>query len=398
MLDKTSNKKAVPPESMIQLMQKLIERLQAGERQLGETVFEIPLSEYSSEDFYQREQATVFRQYPLILGHESELPEPGSYMQHDALGLPILITRDLEGELHAFLNVCRHRGTRLVHEAGACRGKTLVCPYHGWTYELDGRLRHIPLQEDAFPGIDCDQHGLVVLPCAIRAGLIWVLPSPDTAMDIDGYLGTMAAELEYLIPPGFTLFKRFECTRKANWKLVIDAFLEAYHVRVLHRNTVYPFFKDAWAVTEQHGLHFSSLVGRRRLDEAFDLPPEEWELREFGSYTQFVFPNSIFVHHPDYSSVLTLFPDGVDQVRWVHLMLIPGEENTPEREPHWQETLNLIEKGVFQAEDLFVAESAQSAIDSGANKAMTLGRLEYLIKSFHDELNAAVEAGPGALI
>jgi phenylpropionate dioxygenase-like ring-hydroxylating dioxygenase large terminal subunit len=351
------------------------------------------LGEYSSEAFFQQEQATVFRKYPVILGHLSELAEPGSYMQHDALGLPIVLTRDLEGDLHAFLNVCRHRGTRLVHADGPCKGKTLVCPYHGWTYELDGRLRHIPLLEEGFPGIDCAKQSLVELPSAVRAGLIWVLPTAEADMDIDAYLGPMAAELEYLIPPGFTLFKRFESTRKANWKLVVDAFLEAYHVRVLHRNTVYPFFKDAWAVSEVYGPHYSSLVGRRRLDEAFDLPPVQWDLREFGSYTQFVFPNSVFVHHPDYSSVLTLFPQGVDSVRWVHLMLIPEEQNTVARQAHWQETLNLIEKGVFQAEDLFVAESAQSAIHSGANDTMTLGRLEYLIQNFHDELHAAIDRG-----
>lgn len=393
MLDKVSNKPLRPPESMIRLMQDLIRRVKAGERQLGDEITRVPVAEYQDEGYFEREQSTLFRKYPIILAHESELPEPGSYMQHDALGMPLVLTRDLKGELHAFKNVCRHRGTRLVHKDGPCQGKTLVCPYHGWTYELDGRLKHIPLVEEGFSSLDCAKHNLVELPCAVHAGLVWVTPTPGEALDMDSYLGGMALELEYLIPPGFTLFKRFESVRKANWKLVIDAFLEAYHVRVLHRNTVYPFFKDAWAVSEVHGQHYSSLVGRKRLDEAFEQPPEQWDLREYGSYTEFVFPNSIFVHHPDYSSVVTLFPEAVDSVRWVHLMLIPQDQNTAVRQAHWQETLNLIEKGVFQAEDLFVAESAQSALQSAANEFMTLGRLEYLIQGFHDEVNAAIKRG-----
>lgn len=393
MLDMARNENQPPPESMLRLMQRLIDHVQAGTRQLGKAVTRVPLEEYRSAAFFGQEQATLFRQYPIILGHVSELPEPGSYIQHDALGMPIVLTRDLNGELHAFKNVCRHRGTRLVHDEKPCRGKTLVCPYHGWTYNLDGSLRHIPLQEDAFPDLDCSQHGLVELPCAVHAGLIWVMPTPDKPLDLPTYLGGMTDELDYLIPPGFTLFRRFESLRRANWKLVIDAFLEAYHVRVLHRNTVYPFFKDAWAVTERHGLNFSSLVGRKRLDEAFALPPDDWDLREFGSYTEFVFPNSIFVHHPDYSSVVTLFPQAVDSVRWVHMMLIPQEQHTEARRPHWEETLQLIEKGVFQAEDLFVAESAQSALESDANDYMTLGRLEYLIQDFHDQVNAAIKGG-----
>ena len=117
---------------------------------------------------------------------------------------------------------------RLVADETPCRKKAFVCPYHGWTYGLDGALRHVPHPE-AFPDLVTDDHGLVALPLESRHGLLWVHPTPGAAPTLADYLGTIDADLAAFDLASHVLYRRIDTVRRANWKLVIDAFLEAYH-------------------------------------------------------------------------------------------------------------------------------------------------------------------------
>src|SRR5206468_10095005 len=125
-----------------------------------------PVSAYVDPARYERERVPLFRRLPLLVGHASQLAEPGDFLTHDASGVPLLIVRDNIGTVRAFLNVCRHRGTRV--EAAACGAKkAFVCPYHAWSYGRDGALLSMP-HSIGFAGIERD--GLVEVPCAELAG------------------------------------------------------------------------------------------------------------------------------------------------------------------------------------------------------------------------------------
>jgi phenylpropionate dioxygenase-like ring-hydroxylating dioxygenase large terminal subunit len=285
---------------------------------------------------------------------------------------------DEAGEPRCFLNVCRHRGMRLVADETPCRKKAFVCPYHGWTYGLDGALRHVPHPE-AFPDLVADDHGLVALPLERRHGLLWVHPTPGVAPPLADFLGTVDDDLASFDLASHVLYRRIDTVRRANWKLVIDAFLEAYHLRVLHRDTIYRFFLDACAIADFVGPHVRSVTARRAAAETV----EGIDLRERFTFTHFVFPNSTFIFHPDYVSHIAVFPVDVDQVRWVHSMLVPATQAGSEYASHWDRTLALIEETVFQREDLFAAEGIQAGIASGANARVTFGRLEGALAHFH---------------
>jgi phenylpropionate dioxygenase-like ring-hydroxylating dioxygenase large terminal subunit len=336
------------------------------------------------------EVASLFRRLPVIAAHSSEIA-PGQVLADDSYGVPLLLARNTDGQVRAFLNVCRHRGMRLVDSADAAEPRaSVVCPYHGWTYRLDGKLRHM-LHAEAFDACPEGARDLVSLPCEERHGLVWVVPSVDGAIDLDAFLKGLGGELPFFEIEQLTIFRKIEADYPANWKLIVDAFLEPYHIRVLHKDTIYPFFSDAITSAERFGPHISSLVARRAAQEWAQqspcVPPKSFdELRSLATPSQLIFPNTITIFHPDYLSLISLYPVGPEILRWTHRMLIPRAKSTPDWTPHWEKTFRLIEQGVFQKEDIHCAVNIQKGLKTSANDFVTAGRVEQALGWFHDSV------------
>jgi glycine betaine catabolism A len=258
-----------------------------------------------------------------------------------------------------------------------------VCPYHAWTYDLAGKLVHVP-HADAFAGIDLDSRGLVPLAVTERHGLVWF------GDDLDRYLGGLDADVAALGLDQHVMWQRATTTRRCNWKLVIEAFLDGYHIRVLHRDSVYRFFLDAASVAEREGPHIRAITGRRALLEAPDElgAMEIAELRQLATPSLLLFPSTVFVEHPDFLSIMTVHPLAPDVTAWDHMMLVPASR-AGETE-HWDRSWQLIEAGVFQREDLWVCEQAQRSIDAGAVDEMLFGSLESPARWFHAAIDAAL--------
>jgi phenylpropionate dioxygenase-like ring-hydroxylating dioxygenase large terminal subunit len=353
-------------------------------------VARIPVENYVDAGIRDREVERLFRPLPLIVGHASELP-PGHVRAHDDYGLPLLLTRDPDGRFRAFFNVCRHRGMRLVDGSEVAQPKaSIVCPYHGWTYRLDGPLRH-RLHAEAFDACSADDESLVALPAEERHGLLWVVPTPGARIDVAAYLDGLDGEMPFLGVDRLRLFRTVRTEVPANWKLIVDAFLEAYHIRVLHKETIYPFFADGITGTGRFGPHIQSLVARRTAeawakDGAAEVPADMATLCALATPSQVIFPNTITIFHPDYLSLITLYPTGAERLGWTHRMLIPADRATPDWTPHWEKTFRLIEQGVFQKEDIACAIGIQRGFASGANRVVRAGRAEQGLGWFHDSV------------
>ena len=348
---------------------------------------------YYDPERFATERERLFRHLPLCVGHADQLAEPGSLLAFEFCGVPVLLTRGRDGELRAFLNVCRHRGARLLAEEGmVCRRQSISCPYHAWTYRLDGTLAGVPRAE-AFPDLDRSQLGLRPLPTAVRHGLIWVLldPATEQPLNVAGHLGALDRELQAIGLADHRFYRQHAVRRATNWKLIVDAFLEVYHVRRLHAGTIGPFFVDAVAVNDSVGRHVRSLIARERTPEIRTLPPEQWSPQIHGTMVHFIFPNSVFIYHPDYISHLGLFPSAPDQTLFVHTMLIPEKPADDKAEAHWARSFELIDAGVFNQEDLVVCEQIQRGLTSGANDKLIVGRLEQNLHRFHSTVDAALQ-------
>src|SRR5262249_23011533 len=153
-------------------------------------------------------------------------------------------------------------------------------------------------------------------------------------------------------------------------KLIVDAFLDGYHIRHLHRGTVYQFFLDARSEAERAGPHIRAVTGRRTLAEMRDRALDAADLRQLVTPSYLVFPNTILVLHPDYLSVLTAAPVAADLTRFVHTMLIAEAPRTEMEETHWAKSFALVDDGVFGAEDLAVTEAVQRGLGAGADETV----------------------------
>ncbi|HET6585729.1 MAG TPA: aromatic ring-hydroxylating dioxygenase subunit alpha [Nannocystaceae bacterium] len=339
--------------------------------------FTIPAARYVDAIRCEREQAVLFgdarRRWPRIVATAAEITA-GACVPVDARGVAAVLTRDAAGRVHAFANACRHRGTRLVD--GACAAKAMVCPYHGWTYDLTGALIHVP-HAHRFPGLELAGRGLVELPVAERHGLVWL------GRDAEQRLAPLDADLAALGLDQHVVWRRARSTRRCNWKLVIEAFLDGYHLRVLHRSSIYPFFLDAASIAEPVGPHIRAVTARRALRDApRDL--DRSDLHALGTPSFVVFPSTVIIEHPDFVSLVTVEPLAVDVTDWDHVMMIPASR-AAETE-HWDRSWALIEEEVFQREDLWVCEQIQRSLAAGATDELLFGALENAVAWFHERL------------
>ena len=366
-----------PTEGQLALARAIAE----GRNSVGEAVTSLPASAYTDSARYEAEQNRLFSRLPLVIAPSALLPRTNMAVAHDGFGIPLLISRDKAGKPHVFYNVCRHRGTRLVERGEMQCAPRLVCPYHAWSYSLDGALVGVP-RADSFPGLDRQAHQLAELPSHEAGGLIWFTRGPDADLSA---ASTLAPEFDAFGLSEHHLYRRRTHDVASNWKLIMDAFLESYHVQRLHAGTIGKFFADGITAADRIGTHQRSAVGRAEYlarVESGDWPA----LRSAITFAYQLFPATVVVISPDYVNLMVLMPRAVDRTLVENFMLIPEPPDSAEAELHWQKSWTLLDEGTFGSEDFRAAALGQEGLASGAIDRLTLGTLETGIRHFHDEI------------
>jgi len=246
-----------------------------------------PVHNYLDEDLFRRELQMIHKRVPLPLAMSAELPHPGSYKSMDVAGTPVLITRDNDGQIHASINACRHRGAELLPE-GTGTVKRVVCPYHSWSYGLDGCLLAV-LAEKTLGPVDRDTMGLISLPAQERAGIVFVGLTPGRPLNLDEWLGDLGPLLD-----GMGLANcHHHSTRPLdgpNWKVALDGYLESYHFASLHRTTVFKTNFSNMAAFDSWGPHERVAFALKPMADAVEQPEETWDPATLAGPIVFLFP------------------------------------------------------------------------------------------------------------
>ena len=360
--------------------QRVLDHIAKGTTDVGQEVWREPVAHYRSKERLATEIERILRRSPAPFCPSAALPEAGSYVAREAAGTPIVVVRGSDGQVRAFRNACRHRGMQVASGTGCARA--FVCRYHGWTYNLEGRLRHIP-HEEGFPGFDKAAHPLVPVTASERFGLVFVTQD-SPALGDDSLAG-----LARLIAPDQRLFATAEREFEVNWKILLEGFIEGYHIKSTHPESFLPYGFDNLNVIDLFGRHSRVTYPFQRIRKLAKVPAQERRVEGLLTYVYHLFPNVLITVLSRHTNVVILEPLAIDRTRQITYTLTNGGGDDPEALAEARRDAEFVGT-TGAAEDRAVVQAIQRGLGSGANDAFTFGKFESAIVHFHKTLAAAL--------
>jgi len=346
-----------------------------------------PASAYTDPARFERERRLLFRGRPQLVGLTDECREPGDWLCAEIGGVPLAIVRQADGSLRALVNICRHRGASLLEGSGSAL-RRIVCPYHGWVYDADGRLLNRPAAEGGFDdlAIECDLHRRAV---AEKHGLIFVHPDGAAPFAVDDVLCGAEAELADYGLAGYVHFETRARTWRMNWKLVLDTFTEAYHIRWLHKASIAPWFACD-VIFDAYGPNPRAIGLRKEAVEQLEREPREnWRLLPYATAQYFLPPRALLVHQVDHVELWRLEPIDVSTTRVSTSLYAPEAPKDDKARAYWTKNLDVL-LGVTEREDFPLMEGVQRNLESGALPEVVYGRIEPALVHLHRGIDAAL--------
>jgi phenylpropionate dioxygenase-like ring-hydroxylating dioxygenase large terminal subunit len=356
---------------------RLLDHIDHDTTDLADHVWREPADNYTSPDRLRAELA-LLRRTPVPFCPSAALPAAGGSFARTAGGRALIATRDATGVARVFLNSCRHRGTALAEGCG--HATSLSCPYHGWTYRLDGSLRHVP-DAYGFPDLDVDAHGLIEVPSIEVAGLIVV--------DQAGATDLTEVQLPDACAGAPAVMHAYAANRvSVNWKVLLEGFLEGYHIKATHRETFLPYGYDNINVIEHAGPHSRVTFPFRRIERLRATPVELRRLT--GAVTRVItlFPNVVIAELSRHSTMVVLEPVDESTTDFVTFQLGPALDVNADPSATAKD-LAFVQQGA--AEDRDMALAVQRGLHTGANTHVTFGAFEGALSHFHRTLQQRLD-------
>ena len=365
-------------ETEIGLIKELLGLREAKSHYLDDEIEFNSVDQYQSEAIFQRERDQMFARLPAVAAHVSELPNPGDFVKREIAGRSILVTRDAQGEVNAFLNICRHRGTQLVSDESGCKHR-FTCPYHAWSYANTGELVSVPHMDTGFPDLDKAQYSLKSLQCEERFGFVWVIATPDVSFDFDAYYAPIAAEAEGLDLANMAIAYEEKKVHNSNWKILVEGGIESYHFKVAHRKTIGPYFEDNLSSYQMLGDHMRSVLMRSSMHVLRDQPTDHWRLRDHANIIYTFFPTTQLLVQKDHVVWINSRPVSAGQTE-LRLATLAPKSRLAEA-AYWEKNHQITSTTLN--EDFVIGESIQNGFASGANDVITFGRFEGALPEFN---------------
>ena len=397
----------------VSILKDLLQQIDSGRNKDAGVQYKVPTSIYADPALAEQEWEHFFQNHPQMIGLSGDLPEPNSFLTLNDFGVPIIATRDKEGTFRAFLNVCRHRATRVETEPRGKR-KLFVCPFHAWSYSTSGDLVAIADKSD-FGDVDTSCRGLTELPAVESAGLLFVHPKPDGELDVEKLLGTkLHQELASIGFEDFVSGAEKTIDKKLNWKLANDTFGETYHFQKLHKDTLGQLFIGNNTHLEEFGRHHRFTTANLAIHEMRELPEEDWQIQKATFVGYHLFPNIQMFWSGDTVSLVRIYPDATNPGRSVsqvsiyftqeaHAQAMAMDEDARKqavadtykfnegavRSPSIEASLEVF-TSTIEYEDYVMGEYQQQAAESGLAGEAIFGRNEPVLHHFHRSYREAL--------
>lgn len=347
-----------------------------------------PNAIFTDAAYFEREQDAIFRRFPVPVTLSALIAEPGSVVANDGYGIPLLISRAKDGEVRAFVNACQHKGSKLVEDCEVHKKGRLVCPYHAWTYGLDGKLVGVA-RADMFDNLDKEQRGLKQLPAKEWGGVVYV-QLDGREPDWSNLHPQIDADFKSLGIDSAHVYGRKTFDLKANWKVVLEPFLEGYHVQRLHASSIGDLFVDAPNHVDIFGANVRQLSGRIGYEPSMLDEQPDGNIHKLVTHAYTAFPNCVVVTSQYYISVMLLKPRAVNRTVVDYFMLTPGPAETPKAKEVFARSYELI-INVFGGEDFRAAEISQEGLEAGVPQTTVYCGLEENIIRYYEALEALID-------
>jgi phenylpropionate dioxygenase-like ring-hydroxylating dioxygenase large terminal subunit len=360
---------------------RLLENLRNNTTDQAASEARIAASEFYCPETFASERQQLFINTPQPVAFSCEIPEPGSYLALQLLDIPVLLTRDESGQLHAFINACSHRGARVASGSGQAR--SLVCPFHGWAYTMDGALRGRP--EEACFSTPRDACALTPLAVSEKYGIVVVAISLDvTQQAVDNALVDIGSHLEGFGFHHYRPLERRQYQVAANWKLVSDLSLESYHFKTLHRDSVAQILAPN-AVVDTFGRHSLWAFPFKSIAQLGERDEDSWPDTVQGSCTFTLYPGVMFIVNALGAQMIRAEPGARPGESRVTYAGVSGSNCDVEQARQAYE----FGGDVFKREDLPIAEDCQRGLAAG-KRDLLLGRNEPLLLFWHQLWRSAL--------
>lgn len=379
----------------LELLDRIYAQHAARSTTLAEHGLRVPATTYTSPEHHEREQRTIFRHEPVFVCMSVELPQ-GARRSFVSGGVPFVVTRAGDGTVRAYVNACRHRGAPLVREP-SCGDRSFVCPFHGWVYDTDtGALIGQPRSCDGFTDVSPLELGLLPLAVAEAHGMVFVRPGGTADIDVDALLAGLGPELAGLDYAHLHPFRTGRTTWRCNWKLLIDTFLESYHVPALHKASLGSAYIGAASPFDAFGPHSRIVVPQAAVLDQQHRDRAGWELLPHVVLQHLLAPNVIISNLQGtlttpipYVMTWRFLPDAVDRTTVEHTLFTYDADLDDAARAHFDARFEAA-RAVTSNEDFPESERVHASLASGAIDATVIGRNEPGVVHFHSTLRDRV--------
>lgn len=340
---------------------------------------------------YERERHRVLATHWLIAGRSEQIRGAGDWITYEGHGESVVVTRQPDGSLAAFHNVCRHRGPAFVTDAAGCGARRFTCPYHGWVYDTSGRLVGVPEREDFDESVVESAHALPVAADE-WGGWVWInLAGPDASVPLIDAIGPdIASDLGAFRMEDMILHEVLEFDVPVNYKAVVDGFNEIYHVTELHH--VPPEFTKAARRASFHVVGDNYMCFVPKPEHLAELDAPDYDHHRYAICHYVVFPNTVFNCNPGHIQVFQPIPVAVDRTKFLCWEIVyAGDHDDPEYSKYWRNTMaHWAGLKVVVGEDIGIYEQMARTKNSTAFRSQILSEREFKIAHYHAAMDRKI--------